>query len=67
MKEQLENLFKQTYQSGYEHGIEDTKNLLKKVFDSYIQSNPNFDEEYKKIFEGMIEVLGGSTGNPIIS
>jgi acyl CoA:acetate/3-ketoacid CoA transferase alpha subunit len=58
MKEQLENLFKQTYQSGYEHGIEDTKNLLKKVFDSYIQSNPNFDEEYKKIFEGMIEVLG---------
>ena len=59
MKEQLENLFKQTYQSGYEHGIEDTKNLLKKVFDSYIQSNPNFDEEYKKIFEGMIEVLGG--------
>lgn len=60
MKEQLLNLFKETYQSGYDHGIADTKNLVKKVFDTHIQSNPNFDEEYKKIFEDMIEVLGQS-------
>ena len=48
---------KEGYQYGYAHALEDVVTHLASTLKTHIYNNPEYDEIFKVVFEGMMETL----------
>lgn len=61
MKDKLKETLVEAYMSGYDRGmkdtIENTKDLIKKIYDAHVANNPSIDSNSKILFKGLIQTL----------